>query len=383
MTDRKGWEVMEFNINKNIFLKGIQRTLGIVEKKTTMPILSNLLIRTQRDRVKIIAADREIGLVADYEAEIIREGDITLSARKLHEMVREIQGEIIHVSKNEKEAVILTCKKEVYRIPGIPADDYPTVEAQEGFPMYKMKGEVLGEMIRKTAFAVSTDEMRKNLTGVFFEKERIDEASFIKMVATDGHRLSVVKTAIGEEENVFLSMEKGVIIPRKGLSEIRRLVEDEPGDILIGINKGMCMLKTDHTLLKVSLIDGEYPDYKRVIPTEKGIVVGVGKNTFMHALRRMSVISSERYSGVIITVLNNRMVLNSTNPDVGEANDEIEISYQGEERSVGYNVTYLIDALDVIDEEWVDFEIGMAMKPAVIRAVGNENYFCIVMPLKL
>lgn len=383
MTDKKGWEFMEFNINKNVFLKGIQRTLGIVEKKTTMPILSNLLIRTQRDRVKIIAADREIGLVADYEAEIIREGDITLSARKLHEMVREIQGEIIHVSKNEKEAVILTCKKEVYRIPGIPADDYPMVEAQEGLPMYKMKGEVLGEMIRKTAFAVSTDEMRKNLTGVFFEKERIDEASFIKMVATDGHRLAVVKTAITEEENDFLSMEKGVIIPRKGLSEIRRLVEDDSGDLFIGINKGMCMLKTDHTLLKVSLIDGEYPDYKRVIPTEKGIVVGVGKNTFMHALRRMSVISSERYSGVIITVLNNRMVLNSTNPDVGEANDEIEISYQGEERSVGYNVTYLIDALDVIDEEWVDFEIGMAMKPAVIRAVGNENYFCIVMPLKL
>jgi DNA polymerase-3 subunit beta len=383
LTDKKGWEVMEFNINKTIFLKGIQRTLGIVEKKTTMPILSNLLIRTQRDRVKIIAADREIGLVADYDAEIIREGDITLSARKLHEMVREIQGDIIHVSKNEKEAVILTCKKEVYRIPGIPADDYPTVEAQEGLPMYKMKGEVIGEMIRKTAFAVSTDEMRKNLTGVFFEKERIDEASFIKMVATDGHRLSVVKTAIVEEENDFLSMEKGVIIPRKGLSEIRRLVEDDSGDLFIGINKGMCMLKTDRTLLKVSLIDGEYPDYKRVIPTEKGIVVGVGKNTFMHALRRMSVISSERYSGVIITVLNNRMVLNSTNPDVGEANDEIEISYQGEERSVGYNVTYLIDALDVIDEEWVDFEIGMAMKPAVIRAVGNENYFCIVMPLKL
>lgn len=374
---------MEFNINKNIFLKGIQKTLGIVEKKTTMPILSNLLIRTQGNRIKIIAADREIGLVADYEAEIVREGDITLSARKLHEMVREIQGDMIHVSKNEKDVVILTCKKEVYRIPGIPADDYPMVEDREGPPMYKIKGAVLGEMIRKTAFAISTDEMRKNLTGVFFETDRIDEALYIRMVATDGHRLSVMKVDIGEEEKDFLSMDKGVIIPRKGLSEIRRLVEDESGDVFMGINKGTCTLKTDHTLLKVSLIDGEYPDYRRVIPSERGIVVGVGKNTFLHALKRMSVISSERYSGVIITLSNDRMVLNSTNPDVGEANDEIEVSYQGEERSVGYNVTYLIDAIDVIDEEWVDFEIGMAMKPAVIRAVGNENYFCIVMPLKL
>ena len=372
---------MEFNIKRNLLLGGIQKTLGIVEKKTTMPILSNLLIRTERGRIKIIAADREIGLVADYEAEIIREGDITLSARKLHEMVREIQGEIIHVSKNEKDVVILTCKKEVYRIPGIPAEDYPTVEDQEGLPMYKIKGAVLGEMIRKTAFAISTDEMRKNLTGVFFETEHIGEASFIRMVATDGHRLSVIKIDVGE--NDFLGMDKGVIIPRKGLNEIRRLVEDESGDVFMGIGKGTCILKTDHIFLKVSLIDGEYPDYRRVIPSERGIVMGVGKNTFLHALRRMSVISSERYNGVIITLSNDRVVLNSTNPDVGEANDEIEVSYQGEERSVGYNVTYLIEAIDVIDEEWVDFEIGVAMKPAVIRAVGNENYFCIVMPLKL
>jgi len=374
---------MEFNINKNMFLKGIQKTLGIVEKKTTMPILSNLLIRTQPGRIRVVAADREIGLVADYEAEIIREGDITLSAKKLYEMVREIQGDIIHVSKTEKDVVILTCKKEVYRIPGIPAADYPTVEDHEGLPMKKIKGALLGEMIRKTLFAISTDEMRKNLTGVFFEFEadRVGETPFVRMVATDGHRLSVMKVDVGEDD--LLTMDKGVIIPRKGLNEIRRLVEEEPGDLFIGINKGACTLKTDHTLLRVSLIDGEYPDYKRVIPSERGVVVGVGKDVFLHALRRMNVISSERYSGVIISLFNGKMVLNSTNPDVGEANDEIEVSYQGEERSVGYNVTYLIDAIGVIDEEWVDLEIGMAMKPAVIRAIGNENYFCIVMPLKL
>jgi DNA polymerase-3 subunit beta len=120
-----------------------------------------------------------------------------------------------------------------------------------------------------------------------------------------------------------------------------------------------------------------------VIPAEKGIVVGVEKDKLLHSLRRMSVISSERYNGVILTLSNGRVVLNSTNPDVGEANDEIEVSYEGEERSVGYNVTYLADAIEVIDEERVEFEIGVAMKPAVIRAVGNENYFCIVMPLKL
>jgi DNA polymerase III subunit beta len=372
---------MEFNIKRDLFLVGIQRTLGIVEKKTTMPILSNLLIRTQQNRVKIIATDREVGLVADYEAEVIREGDITLSARKLHEMVREIRGEMIHVSKNERDMVVLTCKKEVFRIPGIPADDYPLVEIQDELPMYKIKGSTLREMIRKTAFAMSADDMRKNLNGVFLETERSGEAVLIRVVATDGHRLAMMTMDVGEKD--FMIMEKGVIIPRKGLGEIRRLLEDVPGDVLIRIRRGMCVVKTDHILLKVSLVDGEYPDYRRVIPTEKGIVMGIEKDKFLHSLRRMSVISSERYNGVILTLSSGRVMLNSTNPDVGEANDEIEVSYEGEERSVGYNVTYLADAIEVIDEERVDFEIGVAMKPGIIRAVGNANYYCIVMPLKL
>jgi DNA polymerase-3 subunit beta len=372
---------MEFNIKRELFLGGIQKTLSIVEKKTTMPILNNLLIRTEQNRIKIIATDREIGLVVEYDADIIREGDITLSAKKLYEMVREIQGDVIHVSKNEKDVVILTCKKEVYRIHGIPSDDYPVVAYHEELPLYKIHGSILGEMIRKTSFAMSTDEMRKNLNGVFLEAEYSGETSLIRMVATDGHRLSVVKRDIREEN--FLSLANGVIIPRKGLGEIRRLVEDEPGDVHIGIGKGVCIVKNDHILLKVSLIDGEYPDYRRVIPSEKGIMMGVGKDKFLHALRRMSVIASDRYNGVIISLSNGGVVLNSTNPDVGEANDEIEVSYSGEQRSIGYNVTYLVDAVEVIDEEQVDFEIGLAMKPAVVRAVGNEDYFCIVMPLKL
>ncbi|MBU1149349.1 MAG: DNA polymerase III subunit beta [Proteobacteria bacterium] len=372
---------MEFNVKREIFLTGIQKTLGIVEKKTTMPILSNLLLRAADDRLTIIATDREIGLVADYEAEIIQGGEITLSARKLHEMIREVQGEKIHVVKNERDMVMITCNKAVYRIPGIPADDYPVVAGQEEIPQCRIKGGILKELIRRTAFAMSTDETRKTLNGVFLETEKSAETSMIRMVATDGHRLALMKIDTGEKD--FLDLEKGVIVPRKGIGEIRRLVDEEIGDMSLGIGKGMLMIKTDHTLLKVSLIDGEYPDYSRVIPVGKGLVVTLEKDKFMHALRRMSVISSERYNGVIITISEGRLVMNSTNPDVGEANDEIDISYSGEERSTGYNVTYLTDAVEVIDEGQVEFEIGAGMKPGVVRSIGNENYFCIVMPLKL
>ena len=372
---------MEFNIKRDLFSVGIQKTLGIVEKKTTMPILSNLLLRAGQNRVTIMASDREIGLVADYEAEVLRDGEITLSARKLHEMVREIQGETIHVIKNERDMVILTCNKVTYRIPGIPADDYPVVADQEDIPFYKVNGAILKELIRKTAFAMSIDEMRKTLCGVLMETEKVGEDFWIRMVATDGHRLSMMKTDTGEKD--FLTMEKSVIIPRKGLVEIRRLVEDEPGDVFLGVRQGMCIVKTDHTLLRVSLVDGEYPDYRRVIPAEKGVILGIEKDKLLHTLRRMSVISSEKYNGVIMTLSEDKIVLNSNNPDVGEANDEIDVVYVGEGKSVGYNVTYLADAIDVIDEEQITFEVGEGMKPGIIRAVGNENYFCIVMPLKL
>ena len=371
---------MEFIIKRDIFLDGIQKTLGIVEKKTTMPILNNVLIRADQNRIKIIATDREIGLVADYEAQIMKDGEITLSARKLYEMIREIQGEMIHFQKNEQSVVTLMSQKVIYKIPGIPADDFPNVAVDEDVKLFKIKGSVLKDLILKTSFSMSTDEIRKNLNGIFFDVDQ-NKPGVLKAVASDVHRLAIVSVYSGDKD--FLKLEKGIIIPRKGVSEVRKLVESESGDLLIGVHQGMCVLKTDHTMLKVSLIDAEYPDYRRVIPSEKGTAVQFEKDTALHALRRMSVISSERYSGVIIKLMEGKIILNSTNPDVGEANDEIEVSYRGGEMEVGYNVNYLIDAIEAIDEKNVVFEIGTGMKPGVIRPADNDQFFCIIMPLRI
>ena len=371
---------MEFKIGRNIFLDGIQKTLGIVEKKTTMPILNNVMIRASKQGIKISATDREIGLVADYEANVDHEGEVTLSARKLYEMIREIQGETIHFHKNDQCLVTLTAQKAIYKIPGISADDFPAVVINEDVNFFRMRGQMLKDMIVKTAFSMSSDEVRKNLNGVFFESDE-EKQGVLKAVATDGHRLALVSAYSGDKD--FLKLEKGIIIPRKGIFEIRKLIESETGDILIGVQQGMCVIKTDHTMLKVSLIDAEYPDYRRVIPAEKGIVVQFEKEAVLHALRRMSVISSERYSGVIVKLQENKIILNSTNPDVGEANDEIDVIYQGGNLEIGYNVNYLIDAIEVMDEKNVVFEMRSGMKPGVIRPVDNIHHFCIIMPLRI
>jgi len=373
---------MKFTVQRNTFLEGIQKTLSIVEKKTTMPILNNILLKTDNHKIKIVATDREIGLVADYDAEIITEGHVTVSARKLYEMIREIQGDSIQFESNESHRVTVTCQKIMYKISGLPADDFPSVIDDRGDVVFHtIKGQLIEELISKTSFAMSGDEMRKNLNGVLFETIDDGGKKTLRMVATDGHRLAIANADIGEESS--FTLEKGIIIPKKGLNEIKRLIEDAPEEVSLGVRQGMCIVKTNSTMLRVSLVDAEYPDYRRVVPAEKGIVIKFEKNALLHALRRMSVVSSERYSGVIFTLSDGKMMLESTNPDVGEAKEEIEVAYHDQNISMGYNVKYLIDAIEVIDEETVIFEMGVGMKPGVIKPASNDEYVCIVMPLKV
>ncbi len=369
---------MDFNVERNTFLEGIQKTLGIVERKTTIPILNNVLIKTDNNQIRIIATDREIGLISDYKADIVIPGEITVSARKLFEMVREIQGDVINIKKMDNNWVNITCAKIDYRIPGIATDDFPEVPDNQDVSLSTIPCSILKEMIHKTFFAISNDEMKVSLTGVFFHMEK----GLIEMVATDGHRLSIAKTQYKGEMLSNIDID-GIIIPRKGVSEIRKLVDDETGDVQLGVTKGVCIVKKGSTLLRVSLLDAEYPDYHKVIPEGEGIRVQVDRDMILHSLKRMSVISSERFSGVKIKVANNKIVLSSTNPDVGEANDEIDISYSGKECEMGYNVKYLIDAIDVIAEDSILIEMREAYGPGVVMSSGSDKYICVIMPLRL
>lgn len=369
---------MEFKINRDTFLDGIQKTLGIVEKKTTIPILNNILLKADANKIKIIATDREIILISDYEAEVLEKGEITVSAKKLHEMIREIQGETItFVQKNN--IVKISAQRAFYKIPGLPAEDFPSITDEQDIMLHKLEGSVIKDLINKTSFAMATDETRKNLNGVLLEEGMDGVDHLLKMVATDGHRLALAKSLTPGH---FFKAGKGVIIPRKGLMEIKRII-DENEDLKIGMHKNMFILQTKNTILKVSLVDADYPDYKKVIPAEKGISVTLERESFLHALRRMSVVSSERYGGVILSFSKGKVTLNSTNLDVGEATEEIDIDYDGESIDSGFNVNYLIDAISVVNKENIVFEVGMGLKPSMIKQAEDDNYLCIVMPLKI
>ena len=369
---------MEFKINRNTFLDGIQKTLGIVEKKTTIPILNNVLLKAENNKLKIVATDREIILISAYDADVSENGEITISAKKIHEMIREIQGEVVNFSQ-KGNIVKISSQRAFYKIPGLPAEDFPSIAEDQDIPLYKIQGSIIKDLISKTSFAMATDETRKNLNGVLLEAGMDGVNHLLRMVATDGHRLAMAK---GFTSGASLKVGKGIIIPRKGLMEIKKII-DENEEIKIGFYKNMFVVKTENTLLKVSLVDADYPDYKKVIPTEKGVSVVLEKEYFLHALKRMSVVSSERYGGVILSFSDGKLTLNSTNLDVGEATEEIDITYSGEVIDSGFNVNYLIDAISVINKDQMMFEVGLGLKPSVIKQAEDDNYLCIIMPLKI
>ncbi|MCX5850944.1 MAG: DNA polymerase III subunit beta [Deltaproteobacteria bacterium] len=344
-------------MKREVLLDGIQRTLGIVEKKTTMPILSNILLTASGDGLRIVATDRDIWLIADYEANVKGKGEITVNARKIYEIVREIEGDTVSIKVAENNWVFVTCDKVVFRIPGIPASEYPQVAQEDGRGFITIGGDALKEMIRKTYFAISVDEMRPSLNGAYFEIEK----GLVKMVATDGHRLSLSTMDIEGGKSL-----KGVIIPAE-----------------IMVKDSVCVVKVKNITFRINLIDAEYPDYKKVIPKDKSTEVQVDRNKFLHAMRRMSIMSSERSSGVKIELVSGWMKLTSTNPDLGEAKDEIDISYEGKPLEVGYSVRYVLDAIEVMEEESVKFEIRGNEGPGIIRSVENDRYMCIIMPIKL
>ena len=369
---------MELKINRETFLDGIQKTLGIVEKKTTIPILNNILLKAENNKLKIVATDREIILISDYDAEILENGEITISAKKIYEMIREIQGETINFIQNNN-IVKISSQRASYKIPGLPVEDFPSVSDDKDIPLFKIKGMVIKDLINKTAFAMASDESRKNLNGVLLEEGVDGVDHLLRMVATDGHRLALAK---GATSGSFLKTGKGIIIPRKGLMEIKKII-DENEEVKIGLHKNMFIVKTENTLLKVSLVDADYPDYKKVISTEKGIKIVLEKEYFLHALKRMSVVSSERYGGVILSFSKGKLTLNSTNLDVGEATEEIDIDYDGEVIDSGFNVNYLIDAISVINKDSIVFEVGVGLKPSMIKQAEDDSYLCIIMPLKI
>jgi DNA polymerase-3 subunit beta len=368
---------MELKARREDFLAALYWTQTIVERRNTMPILANVLIEASKKDVRVTATDLEVGVRGGLEGEVLKEGIVTLNAKKLYEIVREAPEETIQLKRLENDWVEVKSGKSVFKIVGLDAREYPQFPKIEKEKLFTVPGNVLKEMIEKTLFSVSTDETRHNLNGAFMEEENQEK---VRMVATDGHRLALIEKNLGS-----LGLEKGVILPRKGLTELRKVLEESgEGVVSIGFMQNLALVIRDNVELFMRLVDGDFPEYSKVIPTDNPQVVKVDQDKLLQALRRVSILSSERYKGVQIELKEGIMAISTKNPDLGEAIEEIEVDYEGKALTVGFNARYLLDVLGVLGAGVeIDLELKDELSPGLVRKTGDEAYLYVIMPMRL
>ncbi|HEX8961059.1 MAG TPA: DNA polymerase III subunit beta, partial [Geobacteraceae bacterium] len=319
---------MEFRIDKDTFLKALQKVQGIVERRNTMPILSNVLIEASPERIHITATDLEVGMRSSYPTDVIREGKITVSAKKIYEIVKEMPDEKILFSTKENDWVEIRCGKAHFSIVGLSSDEFPYFPKVNDDSFVRLNNTILREMIEKTSYAICHDETKYNLNGVFVKAVDESGASILRMVATDGHRLSIVERELAG--TVGRELGKGVIFPKKGIFELKKMTEEEDGETLLGFMDNNAVIKKGNTVVVMRLVDGEFPDYTKVVPQNNDRVVRSSREQLLHSLRRMAILSSEKFKGIKFDIKAGAMEISSSNPELGEAREELEIDYSGD-----------------------------------------------------
>lgn len=372
---------MQFLIEKEVFLKGLARIQGIVEKRNTIPVLSNVLIEAVDSEIFITATDLEVGMKSSYQASVATPGKVTVAAKKLYEIIKELPEREVSFKARENCWIEIRSGKALFNIVGLSADEFPSFPVLDKEQFIEIPSQMIQEMIDKTAFSMSTDESKYNLNGVYFKAMEEEGIEYLRLVATDGHRLALIQKEIPSKKTQQL--EKGVIFPRKGIVELKKMAEEAEGNIRLGFMDNSAVIIKDNTIVTMRLVDGEFPDYNRVIPKNQENVAYVKRDEFFHALRRMSVVSSEKSRGVKIVLRKGVLELFSSNPELGDAREDIDIEYDGPDITIGFNARYLIDILQGQDDARVRFMVRDNLSPGVVRAESGENFLAVVMPMRL
>lgn len=372
---------MEFKLDKETFLRALQKVQGIVEKKNTMPILSNVLIEASQDRLFITATDLEVGMRSSYSIDVMREGKITVSAKKLYEIIKEMPDDQIHFITRENDWVDIRCGKAHFNIVGLSPDEFPYFPRVNEESLISLSNAMISDMIEKTAYAMCHDETKYNLNGIFLKALEHEGRNVLRMVATDGHRLCVAEkelaSLIGDE------LAKGAIFPKKGINELKKLTEEEDGEIRLGFMDNSAVIKKGNSVIVMRLVDGEFPDYTKVIPQNNTRIVTINREQFLHSLKRMAILSSEKFKGIKFDIDNGVLEISSSNPELGEAREEVDVRYDGDKLTSRFNARYLIDVLLVLDENEVVLQLKDEMSPAIIKPASSDDFLSVVMPMRL
>jgi DNA polymerase-3 subunit beta len=375
---------MDFEIDKKEFLKGLGLMQSVAGRKTTLPILSHILLEGDKNSLYLIATDLETGIREELVATVHQEGKASVSAKKLYEIVRELPEETIHIKKKENHWITLQCEKSLFNLAGLDPDEFPSLPSYQDGYFSQVSTQLIREMIEKTVFAASNEESRYHLNGIHFSQNKKGERDILRMVATDGHRLSLIE----RESQTVRGVEKGIIIPKKGVLEIKKIMGDRDGEdgMEIYFDQTHGFFKMGKSLMVIRLIDGEFPEYEQVIPKGNDKRILMKKESVYGCLRRVSTMASERVEGIKFSLRKNTVELSCYHQDFGDAKEEVEVAYEGPPLEIGFNARYLMEALNVIDMNEVIMELKDEGSPGILKPVSTtepSNQICIIMPMRI
>lgn len=370
---------MKLTVTKQELQKKLSDIQNVVEKRNTMPILSHFLLNAVADGgggggSTLTATDLETAIREPIELSVQEEGKLSIPARKLFEIVKEVEGDISLSSDGDWLRVKAGASN--FRLACLSPDDFPVWPEMEEADEVRIEARTLAEIIEKTIYAAGESDTRYTLNGLLFHF--VPDGNELNVVGTDGHRMAVIKRTLG----AVPSEEKKLIVPRKAAAELRKFL-DMDGDAVALFGQNHALFKAGEVEFLARLIEGTYPNYSQVLPENNDKKVTADRDGLMRAMRRVSIMSRERSSAIKVDFTENLMTLSSSNPDLGEARDELAIEYSGEELSMGFNARYFLDALGSMSAEKVTLELQDPLSPTLIKEEGNEDYRCVVMPMRV
>ncbi len=366
---------MKFNIDRETLLPVLQTVSGVVDRRQTLPILSNLLFNLDARSLSVTATDMEVELVVAMELQLEQKGELTIPARKLFDICRALPQEAKLQFEAKKDRVLIKSGKSRFTLATLPAQEYPVIDITDNIISFNIKQKTLEKVLENTQFAMAQQDVRYYLNGLLLEIS----GNKLRAVATDGHRLALDETDI----QVSLDEPIQIIVPRKGITELKRLLQDDDSEIEIQISKNHIRVKNANICFTSKLIDGKFPDYQRVIPELSDTPVYANREELKNSLTRASILSNEKYRGVRIIFDTDSLRALAHNPEQEEAEEELEVQYKGTEIEIGFNVSYLLDTLSIIKSEKVKLSVLDPNSSCLILPEDESCCQYVVMPMRL
>ena len=372
-----------FNIARDDLLKAAGNQQNITNKKRTMAILSNILVDVEQDHIVFTGTDLDIGLKQVVPAEVFEKGVLTLPAKKLYELARESSSPTLSFQEEEKNWVTITAGSSVYRLAGMISDEFPRFPEYNQENMVEMNSSVMADLIDKTIYSIAQDkENMFTLTAALLKKIQDGDQRYLQMISSDGHRLSIMKKEV-EESIDDLQMNPVTLIPRRGIQEIRKFCEDRD-TFSIGIEEQQAVLQSDDSLLIIRLLEGEFPDFQAILDViSRDNIIRINRLHFLESLKRINLFTEDLFHAIKIEINQGKMTLTSQNADFGSAKDDLEVEYDGDQLTLGFNCRYFIDALQVMEGEIIEACINSDESPCLISSDDDEGFLSIIMPMKL